>query len=194
MTTVKEVFGVVSGVLFFAAFVPYIRAIMRRETKPSKASWIIWATLDTTTFAGMWAVGALNGQILGAIAGAWTVVALTFKFGTPGWSKLDKFCLAGAALGIALWVAFSDPVLAIVTNMTVLVIGAIPTFASAWRDPSRENRAAWTTYWVSCVCAVIAIPHWTLADAAQPLAFTAIETTMMYVLYFRPRAIARAAA
>lgn len=66
----KETLSVLAGLLFIAGFIPYIRAILRKETKPAKASWIIWASLDTITIAGMYAKDTVNGQILGAVIGA----------------------------------------------------------------------------------------------------------------------------
>lgn len=176
----------VSGLFFLAGFFPYICAIFKGETKPAKASWVIWASLDTITIAGMCEKGALNGQIIGAVLGAWIVVILAFRYGIPGWSKLDIFCLVGAVLGIVLWWAFNDATVGIVTSVTVVILGSFPTFASAWKDPTRENRTAWTLMFISCVMALLAIPSWTLADAAQPVAFTIIETTMMYLLWIRP--------
>lgn len=183
----KTVLSIVAGVLFIAAFVPYIRAILCDETKPVKATWLIWASLDSITIAGMYAEGTVNGQILGAVCGAWTVAMLSLNYGTPGWTKLDKFCLGGAVLGIVLWQVFSNPVLGITTSLSVVFLGSIPTFSSAWKDPSGEDRTAWTIFWLSCVAAVIAVPQWTLADAAQPITFFLIESIMMYILYFRPR-------
>jgi len=190
----KETLSILAGLLFVAAFVPYIRAILRKETKPAKASWLIWASLDTITLAGMFFKDTVNGQILGAVLGAWVVAVLALKYGTPGWTKLDKACLVGAVLGIVLWQVFNDPVFGIVTSLSVVFLGSIPTFTSAWKDPSRENKLAWTIFWVSCVCAVIAIPHRTLADAAQPITFFAIETIMMYILFVRPRSLANSKA
>lgn len=182
----KDILSVVAGVLFVAGFVPYIRAILAGTTKPAKASWIIWASLDTITFAGMCAKHSVNGQIVGAIIGAWIVVILALKYGTPGWTRLDKFCIAGAVSGIALWSIFSNPTLGIVTSLSVVFIGSIPTFVSAFNDPRREDKVGWTIFWVSCVCAVIAIPEFTLEDAAQPITFCLIETIMMYILYIKP--------
>ena len=183
----RNVFSALAGLLFVAGFVPYIRAILRGETKPSKASWIIWATLDTITIAGMYAKSAVNGQMIGVVLGAWVIVALCLKYGAPGWTRLDMICLAGAVLGIVLWQVFSNPVLGIVTSLSVELIGSIPTFVSAWKDPGREDKLAWTIFWVSCVCAMIAIPHVTWEDAAQPTTFFAIESVMMLILYFRER-------
>lgn len=180
----------IAGVLCLLGFVPYIRAIVRGRSKPVKASWLIWATLDTITLAGMFFKNALNGQIIGAVIGAWVVVILALIYGTRGWTKLDKYCLGGAILGIALWVMFDNPVIGIVVSNITVFVGAIPTFKSAWSDPSREDKVAWTIFWLSCVCAVFAIPAWTLEDATQPLVFFAIESVMMYILYVRARASA----
>ncbi|MDD5290247.1 MAG: hypothetical protein PHT40_03570 [Patescibacteria group bacterium] len=180
----KPVLSIVAGVLYVIAFVPYIRAILR-GAKPAKASWIIWATLDSITIVGMFLKHSINGQIVGAMLGAWAVVVLAIKYGTPGWTKLDKFCFGGAIVGITLM--FINPVFSIVASLSVVFLGSFPTFVSAWHDPSRENKTAWTLYWVSCVIALIAIPSWTIANAAQPITFTAIETIMMFILFIKPR-------
>ena len=197
----QRMFTAVAGILMMAGFVPYIRAILRdrhlpadapNRTTPMKASWIIWTTLDTITLAGMIAKGTVNGQMIGTIIGAYITVGLVLKFGKSGWTKLDKRCLGGAALGITLWALTRNPVAGIATSCAVLFLGSIPTFESAWEDPSRENRAAWTLYWLSCLSALAAIPAWTIADALQPITFATVETTMMVILYIRPRLVARA--
>jgi hypothetical protein len=187
--------SLISGVIFFLALIPYALAIVGRDWQwrkvkpiaPSTTSWIIWGSLDFITLAGMYVENAVNGQIIGACIGVTVVIGLVLKYGTPGWTRLDKFTLAGAVLGILLWKLFDSPVLGIITSNIVGFAGSIPTFVSAWRKPENENGLAWTMLWVSCVLAVIAIPHWTLADAAQPLTFFVIETIMMGILFIRPR-------
>jgi len=184
--SLKDTLSVIAGILFVIGFVPYIRAVVAGTTKPAKASWIIWASLDTITLVGMRVQHAVNGQIIGAVASVWIVVAVALKYGTPGWTKLDKFCLAGAVLGIVLWKTFSSPTLGIVTSNSVVFLGSIPTFVSAWKDPTREDKVGWTIFWLSCICAVVAIPHLTFDDAVQPIVFYSIETAMMCLIYIRP--------
>ena len=181
----RSILSVLAGLLYVAAFVPYIRAILRKETQPAKASWIIWASLDTITLAGMLAKHTVNGLIVGAIIGAWMVVILTLKNGKSGWSRLDKFCLGGAVLGIVLWGISGNPTFGIVTSLSVVFLGSFPTFASAWNDPSKEDRTAWTIFFIACVVAMFAIPARTLADTAQPVTFLVIETIMVSILYLR---------
>lgn len=179
--------SVLAGALEIIGFLPYIRAILKGETKPMKASWIIWATLDAITLAGMYAENTVNGQILAAVIGASTVTVLAMRYGTPGWTTLEKYCLVGAVLGIGLWQVFGSPVLGIVTSLSLISLGSIPTFLSAWHDPSKEDRTGWTFFWLSSIAAVSAIPSWTLADAAQPITFLSLISIMMYLLFLRPR-------
>ncbi len=190
METTK-ILAVLSGLVCLAGFVPYLRAILKGDAKPAKASWVIWTSLDTITFAGMWIEGTLNGQMMAVIFGAWTTVVFALKYGKAGWTKLDKLCLFGATLGIVLWKAFDDPVFGIVISQIVIFFGSIPTFVSAWQYPSRENKLAWTLFWISCVLTIAAIPAWTLADAAQPITFFVVESVMMFILFVRPRFVER---
>lgn len=180
----KEGLSVLAGLLCIVGLIPYIRAILRKETKPAKASWMIWAILDTIILSGMLAKQAVNGQIVGSVIGTWVVVFLALKYGTPGWKTLDKICLTGAVVGILLWGIFRNPLLGIIISLGVNTIGSIPTFVSAWRDPNREDKLAWTIFWLSSVCATIAIPEWILAHVAQPATFFTLQTIMMYTLYF----------
>lgn len=176
---------ILSGILFLVAFLPYIRAIVRGSTRPAKASWIIWGALDTITFAGMFATDALNGQIVAAVIGVWAVIILALKYGLPGWTRIDKLCLIGAALGIILWRLTHDPRVGLLTSLVVTFLGSIPTFVSAWQDPGRENRMAWLLFTLSGVVAVIAIPAWSIQDAAQPFTFLAIDAIVLAVVLFR---------
>jgi hypothetical protein len=206
----KDIFDALAFILIIVAFIPYAKAVWRDrnipsgtpgKTEPSKASWLIWVALDIITALGMYMKGSLNGQITAAVIGGSMVVVLAMKFGTSGWTRLDKGCLAGACLGIILWRVFGDAVAGIITCQVVMFIGSLPTFRSAWKDPGRENKTAWTLFWLSCVAALIAIPGLTLEvmfnepmqfflahpkHTAQPVTFFIIETIVIGILFIRP--------
>lgn len=185
-TDTKSFLSMVSGFLMALAYVPYIYAILYKGTKPVKVTWLIWATLDVITIAGMYAEDAINYQILAAGFGSWIIFFLSLRYGVSGWTKVDKLCLTGAFLGICIWYVFSSPICGVVASLTIMFVGSLPTFASAWKDPSRENRVAWSISLVSCVFAIAAIPHWILPHIAQPAVFLVITSVVVYIVYVRP--------
>ncbi|MEK7108341.1 MAG: hypothetical protein AAB898_01590, partial [Patescibacteria group bacterium] len=125
----------------------------------------------------------VNGVIVGAVMGATVVVFLALIKGTPGWTKLDMVCLAGAVAGVALWQIYDNAMFGLLVSQAGIFTGSFPTFVSASKNPEQEDRFAWTLCWVGAFLGAISIPVWTLASAAQPVTFLAVETVMMYLLY-----------
>lgn len=176
---------ILSGILFFIAFLPYAWAITHHQTVPSPVTWAIWASIDTLALAAMWKKKTVNGQIIGAVAGAWIIAALAVHFGKSSFEPVEWFAAVGAAIGIVLWLTTGDAMLALVLSQIATFIGAIPTFVDAYRNPTQEDPIAWTIWFASCVCALLAIRTWKLAEALQPITFTAIETPMVVLVVIR---------
>lgn len=184
-----DILGWASAVLMIGAYVPYIAGTLKGTSKPVRATWILWASLDVLLAIAMYKEGKLNMQIVGACIGALSVAALSLRYGKRGWSTLDIVCLAGGMIGIVLWLVNNDPVQAIVTAVIVMFIGAVPTFASAWEKWSRENKWSWLMAFLSCLAILPTLPpfeDWNVAAVAQPLVFTTIETIMMFLVWVRP--------
>jgi hypothetical protein len=181
----REALSYTAFALAAFAYVPYIASIAKGRVRPSKATWLIWVGIDILALGSMYAKYTLNGQIMAAALGATVVVVLSFVYGESGWTNLDKFCLMGAAIGLALWCFFDDPVLALVASMITNTIGALPMIVATWKDPKRENKLAWTVFWISCVCALGSIEEWSFASASQPVSFFTIGTATMVALYRR---------
>jgi hypothetical protein len=108
--------SLLSGVLFFVAFLPYIWAIVNQETVPSPVSWAIWASVDTLVLFAMKKEKAPIGQITGAVAGAWIVTTLAIIFGKPTMGGVEWVSVIGALLGIILWKKTGNAVTAIVCS------------------------------------------------------------------------------
>jgi len=179
------VLSVLAAVLTFASSIPYAIAVMRKQAQPVKATWIVWATIDTITFVAMWMKGVLNFHMAGIIVCVWLITLPTLRHGKPGWSRLDIGCLLVAFAGIGLWFVSGDPLTALVVSLATMLIAAVPTFISAWQDSSREPRAPWLMGAVASLCSVITIPHWTLADALQPFVFLFINGMVALILCIR---------
>ncbi len=182
----KDVLSILSFVLCIIGLARYAFAIKQGSAKPSVITWIIWASVDTVTFAGMLTKHSINGQIVGAVLGQWIIVALIIKFGTFEWKFRDVLGLIGALLGLTLWYLFHEAVAGIIIGLSVAMYGSIATFKLAWKDPLGEDKQAWILFWISGIFAVIAIPHWTIEDAAQPIVFLFIEMMMIFIILIRP--------
>lgn len=178
--------NILSGVLFFLAFIPYIWAILHGQTVPSPVSWAIWASVDTLALVAMIKEKATCGQLIGACIGAWVITLLGVIYGNPTMGTIEWVSIAGAVSGVILWQTTGNAVLAIICSQTAVLIGAIPTVVGAYANPAQEDPIAWTIWFVSCVCALLAIKKWDVANALQPVTFTIIETTMVLLVVIRP--------
>jgi hypothetical protein len=184
--TIKVVLSILSGLVFISAFFPYIKAIVRKEASPRKATWLVWAIGDIIILAGMIAKHTVSGLMVGAVLGATSTFILLLKFGEPGWTKRDKICLALSGLAIILWIYFGNSNVGIAFGLIALAIAVWPTYVSAWEKPEKEDHKAWVLFNTSNVLAIAAIPHLTFADIAPPLTFMLIDLPMLYLLFVRP--------
>lgn len=179
----REILEIISGVLFFAGYLPYYLGIVRGNTKPQVVTWLIWSAIDWLTLIGMFVSGSVNGLIIGATAGATIAMFLAWFYGPKvRFSRFDLVCLVGAASAIVLWRVFDDAVLGIICCQVVNLIGALPTWRSVWRDPSVEEKLPWLMFWTSCVLSVMAIPSWSPAAWLPPVTFLVIQSVVVVLL------------
>ncbi len=173
------------GIITAVAYIPYAKMIWSGKGKPAKATWIIWTFLGLIILSGMAAKGTLNGQIISTVFGDAFIAILALRFGRNGWTLTDKLCLAGAGFAIILWQLTGDATIGILMSLLTLVFGAIPTFQNGWHHPEHENHIAWILFWIGGVIAILAIPRWSLADAAQPITLAFMQNAMIYALFIR---------
>lgn len=183
----QELLSMIAGALVVVAVIPYIRAIVRGKTKPSKASWVVWTLLSTITAAGMFQAGTINYQIPIVALGDSAILVLAFKYGTPGWRPVERWSLVAGMASIALWVATQDPLWAIVISLSTNFVGALPTFTKLWSEPGSEDPTAWSIVTVSAILQTIAVSEWTVAAAMQPVSFLTIQGTILFLIFIRPR-------
>lgn len=182
---IRYVLSALSGLIFLVAFYPYIKAIVKREARPRKATWLIWAAGDWIILIGMLANGTTSGQMIAACMGATTIFLLSLRYGETGWETRDKVCITLSTVAIMLWLYFGESNLGIGFSLLSLAIAAWPTYVSAWDNPRNESAKAWILFEISSVVAVMAIPRMTFADAAPAIAFLIIDSPMMYLLFIR---------
>lgn len=188
MEDITKVFGILAGLFSIAAYVPYIRSILKGETKPNRASWSIWTVVSLIIAVSYYAAGARETMwvIIAYVFGSSIISLLSIKHGEGGWTPFDRKCVYIAGASLVLWGIFSSALIALFMNTLVDFSASMPTIRKAYHDPKGENRTAWVLFFLGSVLNVLAIREWTFVVAFYPVAMIIIIGTITGLL-FRPQ-------
>jgi uncharacterized membrane protein YidH (DUF202 family) len=162
--------GLAAGVFGLAAYPPYIRDIMGGNTRPARATWLIWSILSVIALGSQLSAGA-HWSIIMTIAktlGAVTVAALALRYGSGGLSRSDVVALVSALCGLGLWLFMSQPLIALLLVIAVDAIGSWMTLRKALRQPESETPATWLLNSVSSLLGLLAVGSWRLTLMIYP--------------------------
>jgi hypothetical protein len=109
------VFGVLAGLVSAVDAFPYVRDIVRRRTRPYRATWAIWTVLGVTEFCAQAGGAGWSLLMLGAqAASVVTVFALSIGRGVGRLGPADRALIAVAAAGLIGWYLCDRPLYATV--------------------------------------------------------------------------------
>jgi hypothetical protein len=196
MYDIASVAGKLAGIISLAAYAPYILSILRKETKPNRASWIIWAVVSTIIALSYREAGASYAFLapVGYVVGSTIVFILSIKYGVGGWTPFDRKCLIGAATSLVLWKIFDSPMSALLINLLINLLGTLPTARKAWYQPQTESKVAWSLFFLGSIVNLFAVENWTLSMAVYPVSmiFLIGIVTVPVLWTKRPRAMGTA--
>ncbi len=186
--------GCVAGVISFAAFIPYIHSTLRRKARPQRVTWCIWTVVGFLLASSYYASGA-RPTIWVAVSyfvGPLLIAFLSFKYGEGGWNGLDRICLAGAALSVFLWWISRSPELALVFNVLIDLMGALPTLRKAYLEPAGEDGTAWILFVTANALNLMAVDHWRFSIVLYPAYMFGISGVIAFLI-FRSKIVGRRA-
>ncbi|HSX32462.1 MAG TPA: hypothetical protein VLF43_04310 [Candidatus Saccharimonadales bacterium] len=166
-----ELFGLAAGIIGVVGYAPYIRDVLKRTTKPDRASWLIWtleygvlffAQLATGATGSLWLVGL---QTLGVIA----VFALSFRYGIGSIDKRNAGLLVCICLALGAWYFTNNASVALLIALAVEASGVILTAKKVHRYPGSET-----------------LSFWALVGVAGAMGIPAIEKGSSGMLYIYP--------
>lgn len=188
MSNWQATLGVVAGFLSILCCVPYIVTILQGKTKPNRATWWIWAILSLVISVSYYSTGAVNTiwlPVCGGI-GQLLVAILSLKYGEGGWNRFDRVCLLGVGISLLLWWGFSSPFIALLFNIVIDCLGALPTIRKSYYEPEKENLLTWSLYLTGSTLNLFAIEHWSVELSAFPLYIFCVNATIVAFL-LRPK-------
>jgi hypothetical protein len=142
---ITQIAGYLSAIAMLWSFVPYIRDIFKGNTKPERASWLIWAMLGAISFFSLLAKGASYSLFMPAAQGIGDlfIFILAIKFGMGGFMKRDIIALVGAAVGLFLWYLTKEPAVALFIAILIDAMGTTLTVIKSYEHPASETISNW---------------------------------------------------
>ena len=143
--TVKSLLATFIAILTVYCFFPYLRDVLKGNTKPHIYTWIIFTITSSVGFASnLYGHGGLASIPLGiVILFNATIVLLSIKHGTKDINFKDKILMFLAAVSIIIWYVFNNPFLSVFMATLVDALGYFPTFRKTWSEPGSETKSFW---------------------------------------------------
>jgi hypothetical protein len=183
----KVFLAAASSVVGIACFIPYIRDVFRRKTKPHNYSWLIWTLLQSIAVVAMLGGGAGIGVAslaIGAMLCAF-VFFLSLRYGTSNITVFDKICLAGALLATVVYVFLQDAFLSVLVVTFTDLIGFLPTFRKAYEEPYTETPSTYALSSLSSLLALGALASFTFTTSIYLTTLVITNATCALVIVRR---------
>ncbi len=183
----KSILGIIGIVISLGSYVPYLRSIIKNETKPHAFSWLVWTFLTGTAFAAALVEhGGIGAWVVGSSALLCLVVfVLALKKGTRHFDRFDWFTLLAAFLSIIVWKFTNDPTFSVVVVTIIDAIGFIPTYRKGYRKPNEENISLYSFSAIKYVFSLFALRSYSLATWLFPASLILTNGVFVVMLIVR---------
>lgn len=189
----KELLSAVAMVLTFAAFVPYVRSIIRGTTKPHVFSWVIWGATTFMVFLaqieGQGGVGAWPIGVSGAITMFIALLAYLKRADITS-TKADWVFLAAALSSLPLWYLTSDPLWAVLVLTVVDALGFGPTIRKIHGAPHSESLLFFALMGMRNLIVIMALEHYSVTTVLFPAVIGMACLLLIALAIHRRRALA----
>jgi len=166
------IFGILSGLLSTAAYVPYIIDTLKKKTSPERASWLIWSTLGSIAFFSQVYEGATDSLWLAGVQVSGTIVVflLSLKYGAGEYfSTKNKSIFIIAAGALVAWYYTESASYALAITIGISLLGGAITVQKAFQSPESETMSTWIVCLLASICAVLSVGKFDLIILAYPL-------------------------
>jgi hypothetical protein len=182
-----EIFGYTSGILFMLSVIPYVRSILKGNTKPQRMTWLIWTVLVFIAFFSQLAKGATWSLLLTAGDAVTIIIVFIFsiKYGIGGLRKIDIFSLIGAGVSLFLWYLTNEPAVALFLIILIDIIGSNLTIIKAWKNPETENWVGWAMCGIGGIFGILSVGSFNFILLAYPIYIFLINSLVAIIVIGR---------
>lgn len=177
------VFIVVAVLLRLSSGASYFRATWQGKAQPSLVSWFFWSVTALIAFAVQLIKGAGPSAFVTLAIGlspiAVCAAALYKGAYKTGFSRSDKWCIALTLLGIGLWLASKNPLIALLMSIAADIFSSIPTILKSYRTPHTEHPLAYVLSVCSMTITLLTIRDWHVTNWLFTAYILLINTTYL---------------
>ncbi len=182
----KLIWAILATLLLIIGYLPYLRDIFNRKTKPHIYTWLIWAiTQGTATLILLQGGGKFGGLslLVGTIL-VLVVFFLSFRYGTLDISRSDKIFLLLALLAIIIWWQLKNPVLAVLLVSLIDALGYLPTIRKTFKNPRSETLSFWIMMALVDIFALASNAKYNLLTTVYLATILVANLLMVYICLF----------
>jgi hypothetical protein len=172
----RQLIGVLSGVIVGSCTLPYGLRVYQKKTKPNLVSWSIWTILGLAILLSYGSSGAKD-NIWPAVGSFVSPLVITILLLWRGEKKkpepLEVLCGLFGLVAIVLWWFLrtnpAEAAWALYVSIAGDACALVPTIRGCWKDPNRERPLVWMIYAVGYGLAMFAISEPTFANYILPI-------------------------
>ncbi len=185
----KETIGLIAAVLSIVGYIPYIRDIITKKTKPHAFTWVVWTAVAFIVGFAQLAAGAGWGAIHNIVVGFVCLVIVFFALRNKDKDirKIDVVFFIGALAAIPLWLATKDPLYSIILLTAIDLAAVIPTVRKTWRHPSSETLSSYVIAGIKYFISLGALTVYGLSTLLYPVALIIMNCIIITIILTRRR-------
>jgi hypothetical protein len=184
-----EIAGYLSGLAILASYIPYIRDIFLKKTKPERMSWLIWVALSAISLFSQEAKGATFSLIVtgSEAVGELLVFILAIKYGLGGFLKRDLMALGAAAGSLILWYLTNEPAVALFAVTLIDASGAALTVMKTYEQPTTETISGWVLTAIGGFLGCLAVGGFNFILLVFPIYILVASLAVLAAIWFGKR-------
>jgi hypothetical protein len=173
----KEILTLFSVVFILAAGPPYFLDILRKKTKPQRATWLIFTVLGLIAFISQLQLGATWSLVFLGLdtLGSLSVLILAIPYGVGGFNLLDRYAMGVATAGVLVAILAGKPIIALLGVMAADLAGAVPTIRKAYLAPESETTLSWLLVGTAAALGAFTVGKMDLSLLLFPIYLTLIQ-------------------
>ncbi len=187
MISIKVIISITAVILTIVGYIPYIKDIIEKKTKPHAFTWFVFTLAGAIAYAlqvfGGAGVGAWS--LLIAVIICFIIFLLSLRIGIKDITLSDTLFLILSLVALYLWLVVKQPVWSAILATSVEILGFIPTIRKSWNKPHSETLFTYEVCAVRYGISIFSLQQLNILTVLYPIAWMVVNLTFTIILIVR---------